>query len=59
MSLRLLMAMTVALAWSASCRAQEWIPLVKGNYWIYQGPSKWLEINEGKGEKEVKEGTLT
>ena len=32
---------------------------MKGNYWVYCGPSKWLEYNESKGEKEVKEGALT
>ncbi len=29
---------------------EEWLPLAKGNFWVYQGPTKWTESGKTKEE---------
>ena len=53
------LAALLLLASLVPMRAEEWLPLVKGNYWIYRGPTKWLEPKDGGDGNDAKEGVLT
>ena len=53
--LALLLWLPVLNLRAADGESEDWLPLAKGNYWVYQGPTKWVDTDS----KSIKEEVLT